>query len=424
MSNPIDQSLRLSSVETLGSRLKSRDNNFDAMRLLAAFAVIVSHAYPIAWGSIGNDSEPYLKLSGYCSIGEISVSIFFIVSGLLVARSFISDPNLMSFMKKRLLRILPGLMACVLFCMLIMGPIFTQWKLADYFKAKEFRDFSRNAILLPNHYDLPGVFEEFDDQRAAVNGSLWSLPLEFVMYVAVLGLGLAGLLKKNWACVFVVIASFVGWIVIEKLLHQPVPPAIIKKQQAWLEQGSRLSALFFAGTLMLLYKDSIALKFRYFAVCLLLMVLSWQTSIASICGIIGHAQWAPAPGNNFAGYYVFAAVLPYIVMYLAFARMGIFKPVLQSATKWGDFSYGVYLYGYPVEQMVCRTIGDRIPFWAFIGLSCLGTLVLAILSWHLVEKQFLRMKKHPTHIGAEKKQERMNHEKHESHEKDLKRVAV
>ena len=303
---------------------------------------------------------------------------------------------------------MPGLVACVLFCLLVMGPIFTQYKMSEYVRASEFRGFAKNAILLPNHYDLPGVFDEFGlydlgDPRNAVNGSLWSLPLEFLMYLVVLALGMAGLLKKKWACVAVVVGSFLGWVIIEKILLQPSRPAFIEKQKTWLEQGSRLSMLFFAGTLILLYKDSIQIKFRTFAICGVLVILSWEKSIVGICSLFGHRSGAPIIGKNLLGYYVFAAVLPYLVMYLAFVRINFLKPVLQSATKWGDFSYGVYLYGYPVEQMIYRTIGPKIPFWAFIGLSCLGTLVLAILSWHFVEKLFLRLKKHPTHVGAEKK---------------------
>ena len=80
-------------------------------------------------------------------------------------------------------------------------------------------------------------------------------------------------------------------------------------------------------------------------------------------------------------------------MYLAFMPVGMLRPVLQSFTKWGDFSYGVYLYGYPVQQMLMRTIGGRLPFPVFIALSCLGALLLAMLSWHLVEKPFLKLKK-------------------------------
>jgi peptidoglycan/LPS O-acetylase OafA/YrhL len=277
---------------------------------------------------------------------------------------------------------------------------------------------------------LPGVFSEFDktDARNAVNGSLWSLPLEFVMYLAVLGLGVVKLLKNKRAVGAVVVVSFLAWMGVEQLLHQENVPNVVQKYQVWLEQSPRLAALFFAGTLILLLKDHVKIKATWFFVSLTILVLSWSRTHQLAGWIYGHPNWgvvdSDGNANNVVGYYAFAVALPYIVMYLAFVQIGFLKPILQSATKWGDFSYGVYLYGYPVEQMIYRTIGDRIPFWAFIGLSCLGTLMLSILSWHLVEKLFLRLKKHPTHIGPEKKVEPIEPKNDRPDDQVLKMEAV
>src|SRR4030081_1002011 len=99
----------LKAGNTIGARLAVRENNFDALRLVAAFAVILSHAYPISMGNPGSEREPFQRLSGYCSLGEVSVAIFFVISGLLVARSYLSDSNPFSYLRKRLLRIVPGL---------------------------------------------------------------------------------------------------------------------------------------------------------------------------------------------------------------------------------------------------------------------------------------------------------------------------
>src|SRR6059058_2538076 len=105
---------------TIGSRLNSRENNFDFIRLLAAFLVIVSHSWPLRDGH--SKDEPYFRLSDYCSLGELSVATFFVISGLLVARSFLMDPSYKAFLRKRFLRILPALVVCVAFCILVVGP--------------------------------------------------------------------------------------------------------------------------------------------------------------------------------------------------------------------------------------------------------------------------------------------------------------
>lgn len=372
-------------LPTIGSRLASRENNFDFIRLVAAFAVILSHSWPIRDGSL--EHEPYRRLSGYCNLGEVSIAIFFVISGMLVARSYLSDPNPWRYLAKRSLRIFPGLIVCVAVCVLVVGPLFTELPLREYFTSRWTLKFSRNAILVPNYFGLPGVFSQFaqSDPRSAVNGSLWSLPVEFLMYLGVLALGVVGLLRRRWCVILVASGLLLHWMFIERAVFAPdgweqVHPraaAFIEKYRVWLENLPQLGFLFFSGTLMLLYKDRVVLDWRLFLASLLLIAAGWKTP---------------------HGYFMFCLGLPYVVMYLAFARAGKLAPILQSVTKRGDFSYGVYLYGYPVQQMLMRRFGEHLPFPVFIGLACCGTLVLAFLSWHLVERPFLTLKKRPTHV--------------------------
>jgi peptidoglycan/LPS O-acetylase OafA/YrhL len=381
---------------TIGARLKVRENNFDFLRLFAAFAVIFSHGYPIRDGI--SDFEPYWRISGYCTFGEISVAVFFVISGLLVARSFLADPSATSFLRKRLLRILPGLVACVAFCIFIIGPLFTELKLRDFFLSRETLKFARNALLLPASFHLPGIFEAYDlwDPRKAVNGSLWSLPLEFLMYLVVLALGMARLLKIRSVVAIVTAIFLFDWLLFQHIGFDR--SLTLQKYRVWFDQMPHLAAVFLGGTLMLLFQDSIQLNWRWFVACLVAIALTWQSTLA--WGVTLFTR-RPIVIQPVYGYLVFSICLPYIVMYLAFVRVRFFKPVLQSVTKWGDFSYGVYLYGYPVEQMLFRTWGGKLPFPIFIGLSCLGTLLLAAASWHLVEKPFLKLKKRTTHVGPE-----------------------
>ncbi len=375
---------RAGALPTIGERLGSRENNFDFIRLLAAFAVIVGHSWPLRDGHVEN--EPMRRLSGYCTLGEVAIATFFIISGMLVARSYLSDPSPRRYLFKRFVRIFPGLIACVAFCVLVIGPIFTHLPLREYFFNRLTLRFTRNALLIPNYFGLPGVFSQYPvtDLRSAVNGSLWSLPIEFLMYLIVLLLGATRLLRRQWCLVIVASAMLFEWLVIERISFATADwqmshagiVAFVDKYRIWLENTPQLGFLFFGGTLMLLYKDSIVLDWRLFTACLLVVAASLHTS---------------------HGFFLLSVCMPYLVMYLAFAKVPILTPILQSVTKRGDFSYGVYLYGYPVQQMLLRTLGDRLPFPIFIGLSCLGALILAYFSWHLVEKPFMKLKKRSTH---------------------------
>jgi peptidoglycan/LPS O-acetylase OafA/YrhL len=233
------------------------------------------------------------------------------------------------------------------------------------------------------------------DPRNAVNGSLWSLPLEFLMYLAVLALGMCRLLNKRWCLILVAGALLFEWLIVERIGFAPY--SSMARYRVWIEQLPHLGFFFFGGTMMLLFKDFIVLDWRLFVGCIAVIAITWQGTFEWALTAIGHPELIRhAITRPPHGYFVFSVCLPYVVMYLAFVQVQFLKPVLQSCTRWGDFSYGVYLYGYPVEQMLFRTWGDKMSFPIFIALSCVGTLVLAVLSWHLVEKPFLKLKKRST----------------------------
>jgi peptidoglycan/LPS O-acetylase OafA/YrhL len=373
---------------TIADCLKSRENNFDFLRLAAAFLVLFSHSWPIRDGNA--ESEPYHRLTGAITAGEVALGIFFIISGLLVARSFLADPRLFSYLKKRALRIFPGLMACVLFCLLVVGPLYTTMKMSVYFHDSDTLHFIRNAVLYPNSYYLGGVFDPYWDARGDVNGSLWTLPIEFIMYLAIAAVGMIGLLRQKFPMLVVTVLSMAVWIAIEGsgiASHAP-----FDKYRVWIEDAPRLASLFLSGTVLLLFADRVSLRWQWMLAALVVFVLSWNTPFQAFAHVAGLNHLAAAKVDRIHDLYTYILTclsLPYIVMYLAFLPI----PHLQRAAKHGDFSYGIYLYAYPVQQMIMRSHwGEHLPFAVFIALSCVGTLVLAYLSWHCIERPFLKLK--------------------------------
>lgn len=148
-------------------------NNFDWLRLLAAVTVIYGHAFPLT-------NTPSLLILDN-SIQATAVKIFFVISGYLICLSWMSDPNIHRYLAKRLLRIIPGLAVVVTLAAVVVGPVFTTLTMHEYFSNSNFFNYFKNLILYPI-YNLPGLFQ-YLPYKIEVNGSLWSLPVEFLMYL-------------------------------------------------------------------------------------------------------------------------------------------------------------------------------------------------------------------------------------------------
>jgi len=159
----------------------SRNNNFNLIRFIAAVLVLFSHSFALVLGVA--DTEPLVVLVGMTA-GTIAVDVFFIASGFLITSSYVARNNLLTFFWARLLRIYPALIISVLFCVFVLGPLFTKNNLDDYLSdSQTYRYLVKNAILFFGvEYRLPGVFLDLP-YAAIVNGSLWTLPYEVRLYV-------------------------------------------------------------------------------------------------------------------------------------------------------------------------------------------------------------------------------------------------
>src|SRR5215472_15139016 len=170
--------------------LPPRQNNFDALRLVAAVSVIFSHSFLISEGTQNN--EWLMLLTGNQSIlGLTGVFVFFAISGFLVTQSFEQTANPMHFLAKRALRIFPGLFVATLLSAFVLGPLVTTLPLNAYLSRPEPYEYVvGNTLLDQNVHQLPEVSFVQNPVGQEINGSLWTLRLEFTMYLMVLGLGL------------------------------------------------------------------------------------------------------------------------------------------------------------------------------------------------------------------------------------------
>ena len=323
---------------------------FDGLRLMAAFGVLVSHGMLMPTGT-----EPLEALPRTLGrIGYWGVFTFFIISGFLLARSLDRQPDTLRFAVNRVLRIYPGLIACALVTAFGLGLLGTALPWHAYLAHDDSIGYvGLTAQCLCARGWLPGVFggEVGHELRSVVNGSLWSLSYEVLSYTLLLALWLA--LRSVRATVLALVALAVATLALP-LVHERLA-------------GVAFTLPYFAGgALMYLVHQRFGLR--------------GPVALACAAGV-ALAAW-------FGGLALAYATLgAYVVAYLGTRP----NPGSALSARVGDLSYGVYLYGWPVQQLVKQATQSTDP-WLMLALSAAITWSCAWMSYRLVERPALRLK--------------------------------
>ncbi len=326
-------------------------NNFTAVRFVAAGLVLYGHSFVF----LGLREPLFLS---WLPLGPLGVYIFFTISGYLVSESWDRDPDPLRFFMRRGLRIFPGLAVCIVLSILVLGPLLTTLPLTQYVTNVHTRGYLQN-IWLHIVYYLPGVFEH-NRVPNAVNGSLWSLPVEFTMYIIV---ALVGTLQGNrWV--------FLGLAVLSAIVTLVWAQATDKMLVVY---NFDLRQVFICGTYF--WVGAVIYKFdlkRYFSLSTTMMAAVAMMCLEPWTRQLQIASWV---------------LLPIVVLSFGFAHSSL----LDRLTRSGDYSYGIYIYAFPIQQAV-------VYLWPGVGLGwylvicSLVTLVMAVASWHLVENRALALK--------------------------------
>ena len=334
---------------TIADRAAGRDNNFNLLRMLAAAGVLVSHAHPISLGP--GTPEPLSAILHGKTLGGLSVMIFFAISGFFIARSFAGKSSLAAFLRARALRLFPALVAVLVVTVLVAAALTTA-PAATYWAAVPDYLF-RNGTLFFLQYDLPGVFET-NPYGPAINGSLWTLNYEVLCYLGVVLAGVLGLLARPRLFALALFAFALAYgVTMAADLHSRI------------EALMSLALPFAAGMAFWVWRDRIPLSPALALAGGALAALAWPTVL-----------FVP----------VFTLATAYAVFVLGYARL----PWAEGYNRLGDYSYGTYVYAFPIQQLVAWT-GVTLPLWN-MALALPATLHCAVLSWHLVEAPALRWK--------------------------------
>jgi len=339
--------------------LNKKLNNFDVIRLLAAWMVLYSHSFAL----YDNSSE--ISLLSYDSFSGMALNAFFVISGYLITGSYIRRANLYVFLFNRMLRLLPGLIVVILTSILLLGPILTNKSIVDYFYDVNTYKYLRGILIFPLKYSLPGVFEN-NPYPNIVNGSLWSLEIEVKCYIAVGALGVMNLLRQN------IVLVITGFCLIVYLILDYYAASFSK--YIWifkygnLIHGFRWFLSFFLGASLYLLKDKIPYNyFTFFIVVILDLIL-----------------WYLLP----LGHYYHIVLMSYLTIYI-----GLHSSFITKVLNGNDISYGVYIYAFPIQQIYMHYIGTKFGFVPFVALSTIISFFCGYISWIFVEKPCLYMKR-------------------------------
>ncbi|MFD0270019.1 acyltransferase family protein [Streptomyces sp. NPDC127106] len=362
-----------------------RDNSLGLLRLLLASAVVLSHARVLGFGQ---REFGYSFSAGQTDMGKLSVFGFFILSGMLVTRSGNRLP-VGRFLWHRALRLLPGLWVCLVVTAFAVAP-FLYWRqhhgLAGFLGHSDGPlDYVRaNFAIRVQQWGISGILDTAESKGLAYNrafdGALWSLEYEVLCYLGVALLALAGAraggvvrARRAVLAVTAVLGCYVlGEALTEPRLNIMEHPAR-EGMTAAVVGGYVVPWVFYLGfafaigALIEVYKERIPVSD-------LLGVLSGLTLLAAL-----HYGWL---------YILGVPALAYLLLWLAIRLPRPFRKVGAKH----DYSYGIYIYGFVVEQAVVALGGARWGFAAYLALCVAGTLVAAVLSWHLVERPAMRLK--------------------------------
>ncbi len=338
----------------------STENNFNLIRFVAAVSVVLSHGYAVVYGTIKADP---LWNTLRMTMGSVAVDVFFVTSGFLVTRSLMSRGSIRQFIRARMLRIFPAQVVAV-FCTVAALFFFSEnLNPLEYFWNFQTATYVMKNISLVTGYwkTLPGVFSA-NPYGEVVNAALWSLPYELWMYMSLLALWIISRIFGQYSvAVFkVVIAAAAVAGLAAHLSNFYI--------WFWPSQALRLISLFFAGSAFNIFRANIDVSAKAFLIA---------ASVLSIGAI--------RPDTFFVAYSI---LLPYLVLFFAYVPAGR----IRLFNRIGDYSYGTYIYSFPVQQAAVALSEDA-SVWTAFCLPLAISLALAAASWHMIEKRALTLKR-------------------------------
>ncbi|MEY2574326.1 MAG: hypothetical protein QOJ87_2539 [Verrucomicrobiota bacterium] len=354
-----------------------RRNAFNFLRLILAVLVIVGHCFPV--GGFGEEWPVPALTSGRYSLGTLSVGMFFVLSGFLITRSVSGQLSVGRFIWHRFVRLFPGYWICLVVTAFIFAPIFCaieygtfsdifvapahtpQAYVIDHAAMFRARGFSMDSVMAVSSGHIVGLLSH-NPTPWSINGSLWSLPIELICYLVTAVLALFGLVQRRRA---VVLTLFAILLAVREV--KCISPETFQQYYPFhgFNDLSYFCFHFFAGSVCFLFREKIPYSKR------LLVASAGLAALGLLVKPFG---------------FLCPIALPYCFLCLSFT-----VPFPRFSIK-GDYSYGTYIYAFPVQQGLALVGLPHAGFALYLACSLLITGALAILSYRYVEAPCLRWK--------------------------------
>jgi peptidoglycan/LPS O-acetylase OafA/YrhL len=340
---------------SIGDAYNAKENSIGFLRFILAIFVVIQHSFVL-----NNMVDPLTRI-GLSSFGSLGVNGFFILSGYLITASWLNSKSFLGFSWRRLLRIFPAFWVCLLIISFIIAPILAIYQKVPIeltFFYDQLSYIYRNFLLLIFQQDIGNLMSSHPE--SSLNGSLWTLSWEFGFYMLLAVAGVIGFLTKRKEICIGLIAAYI----ISYWLSDCKCTIFFKFYTA--QRITILPFMFGVGVVGYLFKHKIPNSVSLLIICL----IGWFLDI----------KYNP----NIPLYPFFFL---YIILWLV-----VNLPV-RSFEKHGDYSYGIYIYHFPLIQLILTVVTVQINSWLLSVMVLIPTVILAFLSWHYVEKPALSFKK-------------------------------
>lgn len=344
-------------MRRLSDFLGDRDNNINLIRFVAAGLVLFAHSFIVV--AADRHTGPLVQSTGH-DLGYHAVDIFFTASGLLIAQSWNNNPSLIHYGSGRLLRLWPALFICALFVTFVAGPVVTILSLNGYFHSPLTYKYLPHVMnLVQVASPLPGVYTTLPG-NTEIDGPLWTLKYEVICYIGLAAFGYVGGFRSvkrflTWTLPIIVLLFVFSTMPVAHDVSRPYMHLI------------RFGFCFGLGVGAFVLADRMPLTL-------------WI--VAALGAIAVAARYTEF---YYAALWTFTA---YTTLWFAYVP----RTFLLGFNKLGDYSYGIYIYAYPIQQMFVSREG-RMSAWALFALAFPTVLLFAFLSWHFIEKPSLASKR-------------------------------